>query len=150
MEFKRCWPTWIILYSGGQDEMELAFKQFDRTRYPVNLKTDMHILIDTWGSDFQNGEYNKYYGRENSEFQVVEKEIKSASDLGIDIVRIDDGWQEGETLTKNTWHPKPKVGYSPHWENLKKAKEIVNGGYIIIGGVDQVNIIQKGTIDQVK
>ena len=120
MEFKRCWPTWTILFSGGQDEMELAFKQFDRIRYPVNLKTDMHILIDTWGSDFQNGEYNKYYGRENSEFPVVEKEIKSASDLGIDIVRIDDGWQEGETLTRNTWHPNPGVGYSPHWENLKK------------------------------
>ncbi len=68
-EFRRCWPTWTILYSGGQDEMELAFKQFDRIRYPVNLKTDMHILIDTWGSDFQNEEYNKYYGRENSEFQ---------------------------------------------------------------------------------
>jgi uroporphyrinogen decarboxylase len=34
--------------------------------------------------------------------------------------------------------------------DLKKAKEIVNGDYIMIGGVDQVNIIQKGTIDQVK
>jgi uroporphyrinogen decarboxylase len=34
--------------------------------------------------------------------------------------------------------------------DLKKAKEIVKGDYIMIGGVDQVNIIQKGTIDQVK
>jgi len=34
--------------------------------------------------------------------------------------------------------------------DLKKAKEIVNGEYIILGGVDQVNVIQKGTIDQVK
>lgn len=34
--------------------------------------------------------------------------------------------------------------------DLKKAKEIVNGDYIMIGGVDQVNIIQKGTSDQVK
>ncbi|MEI6142062.1 MAG: uroporphyrinogen decarboxylase family protein, partial [Mariniphaga sp.] len=34
--------------------------------------------------------------------------------------------------------------------DLRKAKEIVNGDYVIIGGVDQVNIIQNGTIDQVK
>ncbi len=125
-EFKRCWPTWTILYSGGQDEMELAFKQFDRTRYPVSLKTDMHILIDTWGSDFQHGDYNKYYGRENSEFPVVEKEIKSASDLGIDIVRIDDGWQDGDTFGQNIWHPNPAVGYSPHWENVIKLSKEYN------------------------
>jgi len=34
--------------------------------------------------------------------------------------------------------------------DLKKAKEINNGDYVMIGGIDQVNIIQKGTIDQVK
>ena len=34
--------------------------------------------------------------------------------------------------------------------DLKKAKEIVNGDYVMIGGVDQVNILQKGTADQVK
>jgi len=34
--------------------------------------------------------------------------------------------------------------------NLKKAKKMVKGDYIILGGVDQVNVIQKGTIDQVK
>ena len=34
--------------------------------------------------------------------------------------------------------------------DLKKAKEIVNGDYIMVGGVDQVNVIQKGTVDMVK
>lgn len=122
-EFRRTWATWSILYSGEEDEMELALKQFDRIRYPVNLKTDMHILIDTWGSDFQNGDYKTLYGRENSVFSVVEKEIKSASDLGIDIVRIDDGWQDGGTLSKGSWHPNTKIGYSPHWEKIKALSE---------------------------
>jgi len=43
--------------------------------------------------------------------------------------------------------------FSPHPlgdANLAKAKEIVNGEYVMIGGVDQVNVIQKGTIDQIK
>lgn len=34
--------------------------------------------------------------------------------------------------------------------DLAKAVEIVNGDYVIIGGVDQVNILQKGTIEQVQ
>jgi hypothetical protein len=122
-EFRRTWATWSILYSGEEDEMELALKQFDRVRYPVNLKTDMHILIDTWGSDLQNDNYKALYGRENSVFSVVEKEIKSASELGIDVVRIDDGWQEGSTMSKDSWHPNPYVGYSPHWEKTKALSE---------------------------
>jgi hypothetical protein len=122
-EFKRTWASWTILYSGGNDDMELALKEFDRVRYPVNLETDMHILIDTWGSDWQNEEYDKIYGRENSEFSVIEKEIKSAADLGIDIVRIDDGWQEGATKSKNSWHPNTKVGYDAHWAKTKKLAE---------------------------
>lgn len=33
---------------------------------------------------------------------------------------------------------------------LAKAKKIVNGDYVMVGGVDQVNVIQKGSIDQIK
>lgn len=122
-EFKRTWPTWTILYSGDEDNMQLALKEFDRVRYPVNIETDMHILIDTWGSDWQNEDFDKIYGRENSEFSVIEKEIKSASELGIDIVRIDDGWQEGGTMSRNSWHPNTKVGYDAHWAKTKKLAE---------------------------
>lgn len=34
--------------------------------------------------------------------------------------------------------------------DLAKAKEIVNGDYIMVGGVDQVNILQNGTVEEVK
>ncbi len=34
--------------------------------------------------------------------------------------------------------------------DLAKAKEIVNGEYVMVGGVDQVNVLQKGSVDQVK
>ncbi len=125
-EFKRTWATWTILYTGGDPEMQLALKRFDRIRYPVNIERDMHILIDTWGSDWQHGDYDKIYGRENSEFSVIEKEIKSASDLGIDIVRIDDGWQEGGTKSKNSWHPNTKVGYDANWAKTKKLSDQYN------------------------
>jgi len=34
--------------------------------------------------------------------------------------------------------------------DLAKAKEIVSGDYVMVGGVDQVNVLQNGTIDEVK
>jgi uroporphyrinogen decarboxylase len=34
--------------------------------------------------------------------------------------------------------------------DLDGAVDIINGDYVIIGGVDQVNVLQKGTIDQVR
>ena len=34
--------------------------------------------------------------------------------------------------------------------NLAKARRIVDGAYVITGGIDQVNILQKGTIDDIK
>ena len=34
--------------------------------------------------------------------------------------------------------------------DLAKAKEIINGAYVITGGIDQVNILQNGTIEDVK
>jgi uroporphyrinogen decarboxylase len=34
--------------------------------------------------------------------------------------------------------------------DIKKAVEIIKGDYVIIAGIDQVNVIQKGTIEQVK
>jgi uroporphyrinogen decarboxylase len=34
--------------------------------------------------------------------------------------------------------------------NLARAKELVGGAYVMVGGVDQVNVLQGGTVDQVK
>ena len=33
--------------------------------------------------------------------------------------------------------------------DLKKAKEIVNGEYVMIAGIDQVNVLKNGTIEEV-
>lgn len=34
--------------------------------------------------------------------------------------------------------------------DLAKARAVVNGSYVMIGGVDQVNVLQKGSVEQVK
>jgi uroporphyrinogen decarboxylase len=43
--------------------------------------------------------------------------------------------------------------FSPHPlgdTDLKQVKEQVNNEYVILGGVDQINVIQKGTVEQVR
>ncbi len=34
--------------------------------------------------------------------------------------------------------------------DLSRAVDIVQGDYVVIGGVDQVNVLQKGTVEQVR
>jgi uroporphyrinogen decarboxylase len=34
--------------------------------------------------------------------------------------------------------------------DLQKVKETVGGSYVILGGVDQVNVLQKGSVEDVK
>lgn len=42
--------------------------------------------------------------------------------------------------------PPPKLGDA----DLVEAKRLVDGDYVIIGGIDQVDVIQKGTVDDVR
>ncbi|MGQ1784461.1 hypothetical protein [Saccharicrinis sp. GN24d3] len=95
-EYKWCWASWSILYAGGQDECELALKQFDRLRYPVDPNRDIYVQANTWGSG---------HGREASKELNVLRELESQADLGIDIQQIDDGWQNKQWTLRKDWYP---------------------------------------------
>ncbi len=127
-DFRSTWPTWIIISSGNQPSRQLAIKSFDRSVFPIDLDRDAVTIIDTWGSDFRKDNPTKLFGRENSHFDVVSKEIVNASTLGIDIVRIDDGWQNGKTFTTNNWYPNKDMGYADDWRNLKELADAHNVG----------------------
>lgn len=118
--FRSTWPTWIIISNSDQASRQLAIKSFDRAVFPIDLDRDAVTIIDTWGSDYREDNPTKLYGRENSHFDIVSKEIINASKLGIDIVRIDDGWQNGKTFTQNNWYPNKDMGYAEDWSNVKR------------------------------
>jgi uroporphyrinogen-III decarboxylase len=43
--------------------------------------------------------------------------------------------------------------FSPHPlgdADLRRARKIVAGDYVMLGGIDQVNVLQKGTVDEVR
>lgn len=124
-EYLWCWASWSILFEGGQDEMELAIKEFDRYRFPIDESRDIYIQANTWGSD---------RGRNASKEENVLVELESQKDLGIDIQQIDDGWQavsirysdsqkekEGDE-GNNDWHVR-KDWYPDGWKNVVAKSE---------------------------
>lgn len=108
-ELMPCWANWIILYQGSVDDAQLALKVFDRTRYPVRPDHDIFIMANTWGSEDMRPEC-LYAAREEN----VLEELKSAAELGIDILQIDDGWQ------KNDWTPAVKADEVQYKESIVK------------------------------
>jgi len=116
-EFRPCWATWTIFYKGGESEMQFALKKFDRIRYPVNKDQDIYIMANTWGSG-DTGVNSKYASREEN----VLAEINSVSDLGIDVLQIDDGWQGSD---HDSWQPAGSLIYSN--TNQQTVRQLPNG-----------------------
>jgi hypothetical protein len=107
------WAEWCLLYTGGDDERELAFKRFDRLRYPVDPTRDVYIMANTWGSGNRRpGERGRDFAMED----VVMREIDSQADLGIDVQQIDDGWQVPPHV--NDWHCE---AWRPHPERYPEG-----------------------------
>ena len=109
--FRECWATWTILYSGGNDEMQLAIKRFDRARYPAFAERDLFILGNTWGP-------GNPLGNQFTEESFVLKEIPALADLGVDLFQIDDGWQKSQAgSSASDFLPK----YTNGWNDIKAA-----------------------------
>ena len=107
--YRECWATWTILWSGGNDGLQLALKKFDRMRYPVVPERDMFILSNTWGPADPDGV-------RFTEEDFLTKEIPALAALGADVMQIDDGWQKGGRSNEaRDFEPRYKNG----WKNLK-------------------------------
>ncbi len=106
-DYKFCWANWIIHYEGNDVDAQLALKQFDRFRYPVHPDRDIFIMANTWGSEDKRPPC-LYKAREEN----VLREIDACANLGVDLLQIDDGWQNDNWLPAATWttqnrHEKP-------------------------------------------
>lgn len=121
------WANWSILYAGTEAEGNLVLKMFDRRRYPVHEDRDIFMMANTWGTEDKRPEC-LYAARENN----VLKELESVAELGIDILQIDDGWQDKNwmpaTISKEYQH-KDVLGdyeiYPQGWKNVTaKAKKL--------------------------
>lgn len=98
--FRPGWASWCIVYHGGDDGRELALKRFDRYRYPVDPERDLFICANTWGSTL-----NPKYGKRAAREENVLMEIISCKDIGIEVLQIDDGWQDKNWYVRQDWYP---------------------------------------------
>ncbi|HVM47132.1 MAG TPA: hypothetical protein VMU04_03850 [Candidatus Acidoferrum sp.] len=85
--FRDCWATWSIVFGGGNDGLQLALKEFDRTRYPVFPQRDLFLMANTWGPANPGG-------AQFTTEKFVLDEIPALADLGVEVLQIDDGWQK--------------------------------------------------------
>ncbi|MFT7036320.1 MAG: hypothetical protein ACJA2S_004849 [Cyclobacteriaceae bacterium] len=123
-EYRPLWAYWLVSYEGGDIERQLALKQFDIARYPIDPKRDIYIMANNWGSGGKKDE-SLYASREEN----ILAEIQSQHDLGIDLQQVDDGWQG---LQYQKWDYVSKVTskefgaydvYPEGWKNIKAAAE---------------------------
>ena len=108
--YRECWATWTIVWSQGNDGLQLALKQFDRVRYPVFPERDMFILSNTWGQADPDG-------ARFTEKDYLMKEIPALAKLGIDVMQIDYGWQKGGGGYRDAHGFSPK--YKNGWKDIK-------------------------------
>ncbi|NQZ57005.1 MAG: hypothetical protein HRT88_05990 [Lentisphaeraceae bacterium] len=112
------WANWLILHSApAASGRELALKEFDRIRYPIDPKRDIYIMANTWGT----GE-SKNWSQSAAREENVLVEIDSQSDLGIDVQQVDDGWQGWMTAGPH-WRPVSVLDFG----TMKKKKGAGDG-----------------------
>lgn len=116
-DFQGYWANWLIVHDASTPEgRELALKQFDRIRYPVDPARDIYIMANTWGT----GE-TKNWSQKAAREENVMVEIDSQADLGLDVQQIDDGWQ-GPKTGSDSWRPVPVLDFGKN-KNQKKSED---------------------------
>ena len=128
-KYTSAWANWVVMYSGDEDDANLALKQFDRLRYPVHPDRDVFMMANTWGSEDMPTECI-YAAREEN----VLKELESVADLGIDILQIDEGWQNNDWLPARHSREFQRIKfikndypiYPEGWVNVRKKAEALN------------------------
>ncbi|MCW1923921.1 alpha-galactosidase [Luteolibacter arcticus] len=118
-KFQWCWASWTLAYDGGEDEMELALKRFDRARFPSDFEYSTWSFLCGWGHQRTAAE-----GRSYAEQWPVLKMIEECKATGIDMLLIDDGWQADGRHTMDPqdgkWEPKI-ADYPQGWAPVAKA-----------------------------
>ena len=129
-QWRQAYATWMILAQSDNAEIQQAIKRFDRFRFPFDWQKDWYIGANNWGST-ENSKLGQLSSKEPSMLQ----EIEAAGEIGIELVQIDDGWQQGHTSQLDP------ESYPQGWGNLlslAKAKNIQLG--LWQGWVQKVSI----------
>jgi alpha-galactosidase len=82
------YPYTVLCYTGGATGRTRALHELQRQFRIVDTSRDVQFLSNTWGDRAQDSRVCDAFLR---------AEIAAAARLGVDVVQIDDGWQQGRT-----------------------------------------------------
>ena len=99
------YPFTLLAYSGGSAGRTAVLQDFQRQLRRYQPDRDGLFLSNTWGDRSRDA-------RVTEEFLL--KEIEAGARLGVDVIQIDDGWQNGRTANSSN----PKNGA---WESFWSA-----------------------------
>lgn len=97
-----------LSYTGGKWGRIAAVQAFQRQTRPFSPERDGLLLSNTWGDRGRDAHLNPEFMR---------REIEAAARLGVDVVQIDDGWEQG--ITQNSARAKESkiAAWNGFWES---------------------------------
>jgi len=82
------YPFVLLAYSGGSAGCTAVLQDFQRQLRRYQPDRDGLFLSNTWGDRSRDSRVTE---------QFLLKEIEAGARLGVDVIQIDDGWQNGRT-----------------------------------------------------
>ena len=83
------YPFVLLAYSGGAAGRTAALHQYQRQMHAYHPERDGLLLSNNWGDRSRDTRVNEAF---------VHAEIDVARRLGVDVVEVDDGWEQGRTI----------------------------------------------------
>ena len=93
------YPFVLLVYSGGRNGRIAALQTYQRQLRAYDPHRDGMFVSNTWGDRSRDARLNRAF---------MQREIEVGARLGVDVVQIDDGWQQGRTANssrgKGVWN----------------------------------------------
>lgn len=102
------YPTALLAYSGGRAGRIAELQELQRRIRTYRSDRDGQFLSNTWGDRSRDSRINERF---------IRQEIKAAHRLGVDVVQIDDGWQQGRSKNSSeVQSDRTKGKWNAFWE----------------------------------
>jgi len=86
------WPVAEFAYSGGAVGRTAAMQRFQRALRAYRPGRDGILLSNNWGGG---------HGDRRICEDFIHREIEAGSDIGVDVLQVDDGWQKGRSANSS-------------------------------------------------
>jgi alpha-galactosidase len=110
-------PAVLLSYSGGRAGRIAALHNYQRQFRPYQAQRDGLFLSNTWGDRSRDARINEAF---------LMQEIEAGARLGVEVLQIDDGWQQGRTANsaEAVEAPNPsRYAWNNFWEANSRVWE---------------------------